>query len=35
MVLTLKSGEQSATKSDIEALSERLRRIEELLTARR
>jgi hypothetical protein len=35
MVLTLTPGEQSATKSDIGALSERLRRIEELLTARR
>jgi uncharacterized membrane protein YcaP (DUF421 family) len=35
MVFTLKSGEQSATTADIEALSERMRRIEELLTARR
>jgi uncharacterized membrane protein YcaP (DUF421 family) len=35
MVLTLKSGEQSATKADIAALSERLRRIEDLLSSRR
>jgi uncharacterized membrane protein YcaP (DUF421 family) len=35
LVLTLKAGEQSATKSDVAELTGRLRRIEELLAAPR
>jgi uncharacterized membrane protein YcaP (DUF421 family) len=35
MVLTLKPGEQSATKADIESLNERLHRIEDLLRSLR
>ncbi len=35
LVLTLKDGEQSATKSDVAALTDHLRRIEKLLSAAR
>jgi uncharacterized membrane protein YcaP (DUF421 family) len=35
LVLTLKAGEQSATKSDITELTDRLHRIEKLLSAPR
>ena len=35
LVLTLKPAEQNATKADISAVTERLRRIERLLTAPR
>jgi uncharacterized membrane protein YcaP (DUF421 family) len=35
LVLTLKAGEQSATKSDVAGLADRLRRIEDLLSAPR
>ena len=35
LVLTLKAGEQGATKSDVAELTDRLRRIEKLLSAPR
>jgi uncharacterized membrane protein YcaP (DUF421 family) len=35
LVLTMKAGEQAATKSDVAELAQRLRRIEDLLSARR
>jgi uncharacterized membrane protein YcaP (DUF421 family) len=34
LVLTLKTAEQTATKADVQAISDRLRRIEDLLSAR-